>query len=135
MTPRWVNRLKWLRLKKAGDISEFKAKIASPQALGAVVRGNPMPAIVMLANAEIALRYNQATTSGQLGARMGTGDTVSPNFMESAAANKWVSIGIAEEGESVIVVSTVAIAAGTVSVAVLDEWKRPKIIATGSITV
>lgn len=107
-------------------ISEFKANIASPFALGSKTAGQSFNVYTMPGPGRIAVRSSVNQTAGKV-----TINTVALPALTAGAWLEWVWL---EESEPLTVALVSGVAAGTLSIAILDDWERPLVIATGTMT-
>jgi hypothetical protein len=107
-------------------VSEFRANIASPFALGSRTGGQSFTTYTMPGPGRLAIRSSANQTAGRL--------TINTVAVPALTANAWRELYWLDEGKPVVIAVVAGATAGTLSVAVLDDWELPRIIATGTIT-
>lgn len=119
------------RRKTAQDISAHRALIAAPASLGTAANGTVLPASVVLrAPVRIAVSFSVPVGAGLITVSIaGRAQTI-----PALAANRVHRLDVGERGQAVTVRGETGCPAGTVTVHVLDEWMRPRDIATGTVT-
>lgn len=107
----------------------FSGQVASPFALGSVASGGSSPnALSLLDSIEIGISFSASVTAGQLTVATNTGRTISTPALD---ANQIHRLGFIEKGVDLTPSCSVA---GDVTIHILDQWRRPFIIATGTFT-
>ena len=119
------------RRRSAQDVRLFQALIASPLDLGTVGAGNPLPnALDLPANGNLGVSVDAITSTGDLVVNVGDRQI----GISGGAADTVFRLGYGERAESVEVDLGGGAPSGDVSLYVLDEWFRPFVIATGTVS-
>ena len=118
------------RRKAAQDLSKYKSLIASPTSLGSAAAGASLTAFKLLANSEYAVSINAVTVAQDISLNYGTRSIKT----SGGAADKLFKIGRLERGRNITITRAASCPAGTLKLYVLDEWERPRLIATGTFS-
>lgn len=106
----------------------FDADAATPFDMGTVAAGNPLPTpYPMRAASRLAVSFSAPLTAGQLTVSIGARTLGTP----ALTADEIRRLEFGERNEDVVPQSAIA---GTVTLYVLDEWARPRAVATGTFT-
>lgn len=119
------------RRRSAQDVRLFASLIASPFDLGTAAAGNPLPnALTLPANGFLGISEDAAPSAGDLSVDIGARSV----GIAGGLADQIFRLGYAERAESVSVDLGGSAPSGTVALYVFDEWFRPFVIATGTVS-
>lgn len=125
MAFRWLHNA-FRRRKAAESLSEFAALVEAPSDLGSEAAGGDAFTLVWPGNASVGISASIALDAGQVivaGASLAAGD-----------ADAIIRGPYVHEGKVLTIVTDAALDPCSLTVYVLDEWKRARIVATATVT-
>jgi len=124
-----VNRNR-IRRKVAQDLTAFRPLIDTPAPLGSTGAPGNLSAFTWPANGELAVRLNAPTETGDITVLINDRVVTAP----AGDAGRTLRLGYVERARSITVQRGATAPAGAVEVLVLDEWRQPFVVATGTFT-
>ena len=119
------------RRECAKEVSNYRLVIATPTSLGSCIAGASLTAYRLPQNAVVGISLNAVTTSSHISASISGGRTLRTSGGASAVLQK---LGYLERSRTLTINRLAGCPSGTLSVWILDEWNRKKLIATGTFT-
>ena len=117
------------RQRKARDNAKFEPLVESPADLGSAADGGSLSAFELRANARLGISLDVATDDEDITVSVGS-DVYG---WTARGAGEVLDLPWSEEGRELVVNRTGA-PAGTVNVWLLDQWRRPTLIASGTFS-
>ena len=119
------------RRGRAQEVSAFKALVATPASLGSCGVGASLTAFRLPANATLGISLNAITTNAHISTTCSNGKTLAS---QGGASGLFQKLGWYERSRTITINRLSGCPAGTLTLYVLDEWNRRKVIATGVFT-